>query len=84
MSPTRVQALRQAALADSVNPPTWLDEHGSLRAKQSVPTEPLGFYGWQPRQRWTAVKWCGHRVEGLPVPDADGRWRPFVVEGEAS
>ena len=61
-----------------MNPPTWLDEHGSPRAKRSVPTEPLGFYGWQPWQRWSA------RVEGLPVPDADGRWRPFVVEGEAS
>jgi hypothetical protein len=27
---------------------------------------------------------CGHRVEGIPVPGADGRWRLIVVEGEAS
>jgi hypothetical protein len=26
----------------------------------------------------------GHRVEGIPVPDVDGRWRLIVVEGEAS
>ena len=25
-----------------------------------------------------------HRVEGIPVPDVDGRWRLIVVEGEAS
>jgi len=29
------------------------------------------------------VEWCGHRVEGIPVPDVDGRWRLIVVEGEA-
>jgi hypothetical protein len=29
------------------------------------------------------VEWCGHRVEGVPVPDLDGRWRLIVVEGEA-
>jgi hypothetical protein len=23
------------------------------------------------------------RVEGIPVPDADGRWRLIVVAGEA-
>jgi len=21
------------------------------------------------------VEWCGHRIEGIPVPDADGRPR---------
>jgi hypothetical protein len=26
----------------------------------------------------------GHRVEGIPVPDADGRWRLIVVEGDAT
>ena len=26
----------------------------------------------------------GHRVEGIPVPGADARWRLIVVEGEAS
>jgi len=31
-----------------------------------------------------ALEWCGHRVEGIPVPDADGRWRLILVEGEAS
>jgi hypothetical protein len=30
------------------------------------------------------VDWCGHRVESIPVPDLEGRWRLIVVEGEAS
>jgi len=35
-------------------------------------------------QLWSCVEWCGHRVEGIPVPDVeDGRWRLIVVEGEA-
>ena len=29
------------------------------------------------------IEWCGHRIEGIPVPHADGRWRLIVVEGEA-
>jgi len=35
-------------------------------------------------QLWNTVEWCGHRIEGIPVPDADGLWRLIVVEGEAS
>ena len=74
-----------------MNPPTWRDEHGRPRAKGpcprcgreipvlSVPTEQLGFHGWQPWQLWS-----GHRVEGIPVPDVNGRWRLIVVEGEAT
>jgi hypothetical protein len=31
---------------------------------------------------WTVIEWCGHRIEGIPVPDVDGRWR-LVIEGEA-
>jgi hypothetical protein len=50
----------------------------------SVPTELLRFYGWQPWQLWSNVEWCGDRIEGIPVPDADGRWQLIVVEGEAS
>jgi hypothetical protein len=44
----------------------------------------LRFYGWRPWQVWSVVEWCGHRIEGIPVPDAEGRWRLIVVEGEAS
>jgi hypothetical protein len=29
------------------------------------------------------VEWCGYRIEGVPVPDGQGRWRLIVVEGEA-
>lgn len=80
----------------AMNPPTWLDEFGRPRAKRpcprcgreipvlSIPTELLKWYGWQPWQLWTTIEWCGHRVEGIPVPDVDGRWRLIVVEGEAS
>jgi hypothetical protein len=38
---------------------------------------------WQPLQLSGYVAWCGHRIEGIPVPDADGRWRLIMVEGEA-
>lgn len=80
----------------SVNPPTWLDERGQPRAKcpcpncgreipvLSIRTELLKWYGWQPWQLWSTVEWCGHRVEGIPVPDTDGRWRLIMVEGEAN
>jgi hypothetical protein len=49
-----------------------------------VPSELLKSYGWTPWQLCSVVKWCGHRIEGIPVPDADGRWRLIVVEGKAS
>jgi hypothetical protein len=79
----------------AMNPPTWLDELVWPRAKRpcprcgreipvlSIPTELLNWYGWQPWQLWSTVEWCGHSVEGIPVPDVDGRWRLIVVEGEA-
>jgi hypothetical protein len=35
-----------------------------------------GYFNWPTK--------AGHRVEGIPVPDVDGRWRLIVVEGEAS
>ena len=78
-----------------MNPPTRLDERGEPRAKRpcprrgreipvlSVPGEQLRSYGWRPWQLWSVVEWCGHRVEGIPAPDPDGRWRLIVVEGEA-
>jgi len=31
----------------------------------------------------STIEWCGHRIEGIPVPDVDGRWQLIVVEGEA-
>jgi hypothetical protein len=78
-----------------VNPPTWVDEHGRPRAKRpcprcgreipvlSVPTEQLGVYGWH--RGSSGAPWRGAAsVEGIPVPDLDGRWRFIVVEGEAS
>ncbi len=40
-------------------------------------------WGLQPWQVWSVIEWCGHRIEGIPVPDVDGRWRLIVVEGEA-
>jgi hypothetical protein len=79
-----------------VNPPTWLDERGRPRPKRPcpqcgreipvliVPSELLKSYGWQPWQLSSVVEWCGHRIEGIPVPGADGRWRLIVVEGEAT
>jgi hypothetical protein len=78
-------------------PPIWLDERGRPHAKRPCPVcgreipvgtlpaaEHLKWYGWQPWQLWTTIAWCGHRVEGIPVPDVDGRWRLIVVEGEAT
>jgi hypothetical protein len=79
-----------------VTPPTWLDEHGQPRATRpcpacgreiavvTLPPEHLRFWGWHPLRLSGYVEWCGHRVEGIPVPDADGRWRLIVVEGEAN
>lgn len=49
-----------------------------------LPPELLRFYGWQPFQVWSVVEWCGHRVEGIPVPGPDGRWRLIPVLGEAN
>ena len=76
-------------------PPVWLDEHGRPRPKRpcptcgreiavlSIPTEHLRSWGWNPWQLWSVIEWCGHRVEGIPVPSGEGRWRLIVVEGEA-
>jgi len=49
----------------------------------TLPSEHLRFWGWQPLQPSGYVEWCGYRIEGIPVPVKDGRWRPIVVEGEA-
>jgi hypothetical protein len=54
-----------------------------LRAALSVPTELVRFYGWQPWQLWSTIEWCGHRVEGIPVPTEDGRYRLIPILGEA-
>jgi len=76
-------------------PPIWLDERGQARPKQPCPScgrqipvlilppELLRFYGWQPFQVWSTVEWCGHRIEGIPVPGPDGRWRLIPIMGEA-
>ena len=81
----------------ALNPPIWLDELGRPRPKRpcprcgreiavlSIPTEHSKHLGWQqPFQARTVVEWCGHQIEGIPVPDiVDGRWRLVVIEGEA-
>lgn len=79
-----------------MTPPVWVDERGRPQGQRpcprcgraipvlSVPTEHLKWWGWQPWQMWTGVEWCGHQIEGIPVPTADGRWRLIVVEGEAT
>lgn len=48
-----------------------------------LPTEYLPFYGWRPFTVCSVAEWCGHRVEGIPVPTEDGRWRLIPVLGEA-
>jgi len=48
-----------------------------------VPTQLLKSYRWQRWQLTSLVEWCGHLIEGIPVPTADGRWELIVVEGEA-
>jgi len=75
-----------------VNPPTWLDERGRPHAQRpcpvcgreipdvTLPPEHLKGHGWEPFRVWGVVEWCGHRVEGIPVPDTDGRWRLTVVK----
>lgn len=67
-----------------MNPPTWFDEHGRPHAKWPcpvcgreipdvmLPPEHLKGDGWVPFQVWGVVEWCGHRVEGLPVPTETG------------
>jgi hypothetical protein len=77
-------------------PPIWLAEPGQPRPKQpcpscgreipvvTLPPELLRFSGWQPFQAWSSVEWCGRRIEGIPVPDGDERWRLIVGEGEAT
>jgi len=50
----------------------------------TLPPELLKGHGWVPFQVWGVVEWCGHRIEGIPMPDADGGWRLMVVEGEAN
>ena len=51
-------------------PPTWLDERGLPHAKR-----PCATCGREAFMPWSVVEWCGHRVEGIPVPTEDGRWR---------
>lgn len=77
-------------------PPIWLDERGQPWPKQpcprcgreipvmTLPPELLRLYGWQPFQPWGVVESCGHRIEGIPVPGEDGRWRLIPVLGEAT
>jgi hypothetical protein len=43
----------------------------------------LKSYGW-PWRLCSVIEWCGHQIEGIPVPDADGHWQLIVVEGKAS
>lgn len=50
----------------------------------SIPTEHLKRWRWEPFQPWTVIEWCGHQIEGISVPDGDGRWRLIVVEAEAT
>jgi hypothetical protein len=38
----------------------------------TLPPELLKGAGWVPFQVWGVVEWCGHRVEGLPVPTSTG------------
>ena len=76
-------------------PPIWLDERGRPRQKQpcprcgreipviTLPPDLLRFYGWEPLRLWGSVEWCGHRVEGIPVPGPEGRWRLIPPLGEA-
>jgi hypothetical protein len=50
-----------------------------------IPPELLRSYGWEPFKVWSVVEWCGHRLEGLPVPTEDGRYRLIpAVLGEAT
>ena len=77
-----------------MNPPTWLDERGQPRPRRPcpqcgreipvviLPPGLLKSYGWRPWQLSSVVEWCGHQIEGIPVPTVDGRWR--LIEGEAS
>jgi hypothetical protein len=78
-----------------MNPPTWLaggrphakgpcPTCGSEIPVLTIPPEHLKWYKWEPFMVWGTVEWCGHRVEGIPVPDTDGRWRLIVIGGEAS
>jgi hypothetical protein len=76
--------------------PRWLDERGPVSPEAAVsdcgreiavvtlPSEHLRFWGWRPQQISSYVEWCGHRVDGIPVPGEDGRWRLIVVEGDAT
>jgi hypothetical protein len=50
----------------------------------TIPPEHLKWYKWEPFRVWGTVEWCGHRVEGIPVPTEDGRWRLIPILGEAS
>lgn len=76
-------------------PPTWLDERGQSHAKRpcpkcgreilvvTLPPDLLKWCGGRPFEVWGIVEWCGHRVEGIPVPSEDGRWRLIPILGEA-
>ena len=54
----------------------------------TLPPDRLRWYGLQHLRVWSrvwgVVEWCGHRIEGTPVPTEDGRWRLILVEGEAT
>lgn len=47
----------------------------------TLPPEHLKGHGWVPFQVWGVVEWCGHRIEGIPVPGLDGRWRLIPILG---
>jgi hypothetical protein len=52
----------------------------SLRTRDRGPVDPGGPHGVLGLA--AVPEWCGHQIEGIPVPDVDGR-RQLVIEGEA-
>jgi hypothetical protein len=74
-----------ARRARASTPEAVVPESVSVRSRSSRSQPSISGSGaGNPGRLWGTVEWCEHRIEGIPVPAADGRWRLIVVEGEAT
>ena len=79
-----------------MSPPTWLGPDGHRLPTRPCPqcgkavpvrhfaASTLRQLGWRPYGKASWVNWCGHPVEVILLPDADGSYRTIPIIGEAS
>jgi len=79
-----------------VTPPVWRDQHGhplpmrpcprcgSVVAVHRYAPGIMRMLGWRPWGEAAYVNWCGHTVEVVLIPEADGWCSELPILGEAA